>query len=83
MHIRIPTFCRTNSLLGDAIEGGLIVETEIARVDNVVGICLLREVVEGTQVAYRLSVSKVAAGFAGQLSLPRTSAIQRTRIGPC
>lgn len=39
-------------LLGDSLQGSVVVKTEITSVDDVVGSGLLRKIVEGSQVSY-------------------------------
>lgn len=42
----------TDSLLRNAFEGRLVVEAEVASVDDIVGLGLLRELIQGSQVTY-------------------------------
>lgn len=46
-----------DSLLSNTFQGGVVVESEIASVDDIVGLCFLREIVQGSEVTYQPSYS--------------------------
>lgn len=71
-------------LLYNSVEGCIIVEAEIACVDDIVCASLFGKLVERSQISYLTNVSfECKKGVqTAVVQVPRTSAMQRTRIGP-
>lgn len=68
-----------DSLLCNTFQGGVVVETEIASVNDVVGLCLLRKVVQGSEVTCQ-NLYPSACVHAPELGLEHTSSMGEIKL---
>ena len=73
---------RSSSLLGDAIEGGVVVETKVTGVNDVVGSCGACEFIQRSKIAWLIRSASLSSRSSARVCSPRTSAIHRTLAPP-
>jgi hypothetical protein len=79
---RVCGVWQVHVLVCDAVEGAVVIEAKVARVDDVVCPSICSELVERLQVSCLPSAGPLSVQDPPCLS-PRTSAMQSTRTLPC